>query len=41
MVSDTQINQAYQIARERYAEFDVDTDAVLELLKTVAISLHC
>lgn len=41
MVSDAQITNAYQIAKERYSEFDVDTDAILDILKSVAISLHC
>lgn len=32
---------AYELARERYAELGVDTDAALARLSTVAISLHC
>ncbi len=39
--SDQQIQSAYANARERYAIFDVDVDAALEILKTVPISLHC
>jgi len=31
----------YDFAKERYAELGVDTDAALETLKTVPISLHC
>jgi L-rhamnose isomerase len=31
----------YEAAKERYAEFGVDTDAALEALKRYAISLHC
>lgn len=41
MVSESLINQAYEIAKERYAALGVDTDAVLELLNTISISLHC
>lgn len=41
MPTETQINQAYVIAKDRYAELGVDTDIALELLKTIAISLHC
>lgn len=32
---------AYSLARERYAALGVDTDAALERLKHVPISLHC
>lgn len=39
--TDKQIRDAYEIARDRYAELGVDTDGVLEQLKDVAISLHC
>jgi L-rhamnose isomerase len=38
---DTRIQAAYQLARERYAELGVDTDAALERLASVSISLHC
>ncbi|MFN8529699.1 MAG: L-rhamnose isomerase [Anaerolineae bacterium] len=38
---DTQITTAYQLAKERYAALNVDTDAALERLKSIAISLHC
>lgn len=31
----------YEAAKERYAEFGVDTDAALEKLKRYPISLHC
>jgi L-rhamnose isomerase len=33
--------QMYELARERYAELGVDTDAAMEKLANVAISLHC
>ena len=39
--SDAAIEQAYALAKERYAAFGVDTDAVLDKLKRVPISLHC
>lgn len=39
--SDTQIQQAYELAKERYAAANVNTDAVLQQLATIAISLHC
>lgn len=32
---------AYELAKERYAEFGVDTDAALHQLAQVTISLHC
>jgi len=35
------IEQAYQLARERYAESDVETDLAIERLGAIAISLHC
>jgi L-rhamnose isomerase len=35
------IEQAYRIAQERYAEAGVDTDAAMKKLETIPISLHC
>ena len=35
------IEQAYQLASERYAELGVETDAAIEQLATIPISLHC
>ena len=35
------IQQAYQLAKEEYADLGVNTDAVLEKMKEVVISLHC
>lgn len=32
---------AYSLARERYADLGVDTDAALEKLKSIPVSLHC
>ena len=35
------VEQTYQLARERYAALGVDTDAALEKLNKISISLHC
>jgi L-rhamnose isomerase len=35
------IEQAYQIAKEAYAEIGVDTDAAMEKLQTIPVSMHC
>jgi L-rhamnose isomerase len=35
------IQKAYKIAKERYAELGVDTAVVLDKMKTTAISMHC
>lgn len=37
----TQIEQAYALAKERYAVFGVDSDEAIARLATVPISLHC
>jgi L-rhamnose isomerase len=39
--SDDKIDAAYQLAKERYAEYGVDTERVLKDLDSVSISLHC
>src|SRR5688572_17923639 len=39
--SEQQVNAAYHLAQERYAALGVDTEAVLQSLRTIAISLHC
>lgn len=39
--STAQIEDAYKLARERYAALGVDTDAALNRLAIVPISLHC
>jgi L-rhamnose isomerase len=39
--TETQIQQAYALAQERYASMGVDTGQALEKLSTIAISLHC
>jgi L-rhamnose isomerase len=38
---DRQIEGAYRLARERYAELEVDSDAALKRLAPIPISLHC
>jgi len=35
------LNEAYQIAKERYAALGVDVDAALKKLETIPISMHC
>jgi L-rhamnose isomerase len=39
--TDQQIESAYELAKERYAALGVNVDDAMEILKTVAISLHC
>ena len=41
MTNATQITQAYEAAKDRYAAIGVDTDAVLEKLQGIKISMHC
>ncbi|MDX1929452.1 MAG: L-rhamnose isomerase [Pirellulaceae bacterium] len=36
-----QVESAYTIARDRYAQLGVDTEAALEQLQSVSISMHC
>ena len=40
-MNESQIKQAYQIAKERYATIGVDTDAALKRLQDIKISMHC
>ena len=35
------LNQAYRIAAEQYAELGVDVESALRTLETIPISLHC
>ncbi|NLM98208.1 MAG: L-rhamnose isomerase [Halanaerobiaceae bacterium] len=35
------LRQLYQLARDQYAEWGIDTDQVLEILNKIAISVHC
>lgn len=41
MASQTQVEAAFNLARERYAEVGVDVLHAMETLKRVAISMHC
>src|SRR5215203_1609281 len=36
-----QLNDAYSLARERYASMGVDSDAALAALRRISLSLHC
>ncbi|MGE7921769.1 L-rhamnose isomerase [Viridibacillus arvi] len=35
------VEQSYALAKEAYGKWDVDTDAALEILKTIPVSIHC
>ncbi|MBA7694679.1 L-rhamnose isomerase [subsurface metagenome] len=41
MTQNRDTKSAYSIAKQRYAEYGVDTDKALEILAGIAISLHC
>ena len=41
MMKETNIHQAYEIAKERYAALGVDTEAVLARLQNFHLSMHC
>lgn len=36
-----QIEKSYQIAKELYAQWDIDVDRILEEIKDISISIHC
>jgi len=40
-LTDQQIDATYALAKERYAQLDVDTDKALATLAGISISLHC
>ena len=40
-VSAENINESYELAKKAYASFGINTDEILEKLKTIPISLHC
>jgi len=40
-MSKEKVEQAYQIAKEKYAEIGIDTDAVMAELQKVPVSMHC
>lgn len=39
--SDALVNNAYQLAKERYAEWGIDTDTILHRLESISISMQC
>jgi len=41
MNSDKAIENAYELAKERYAHLGIDTDKALNQLKSISLSLHC
>lgn len=41
MSNTDRIKKSYELAKQRYADLGVDTDAALEMMKQVNISLHC
>lgn len=41
MLNKARIEKAYQLAKEEYAELGIDTEAVLQKMDEVVISLHC
>ena len=40
-MKEQQIINAYEIAKERYAKLGIDTDAVMETLQSVPMSMRC
>ena len=40
-MKETLIHQAYEIAKERYAELGIDTEKVIEQLQNFHLSMHC
>ena len=40
-VTEEQVRNAYAMAKERYAAFNVDTERALQILAGIPISLHC
>ncbi len=40
-MNDRTVTKTYKLAKERYAQFGVDTEAALAKLATIPISLHC
>jgi L-rhamnose isomerase len=40
-VSESKVQQSYELAKERYAALGADSDQALAILETIAISLHC
>ena len=40
-LTENQVMKAYEIAKDQYQMWGIDTDKVLETLKTIPISMHC
>lgn len=40
-LSESQLEKSYQLAREMYAEWGIDTEEVMKKLSEVSISMHC
>ncbi|MBP3775039.1 MAG: L-rhamnose isomerase [Bacteroidaceae bacterium] len=40
-MKDTLVNEAYKVAKERYAQIGIDTEAAIEKLQQIHLSLHC
>ncbi|MDC4187017.1 L-rhamnose isomerase, partial [Loigolactobacillus coryniformis] len=41
MVKVQEVEKAYEIAKQRYADIGVDTEKVMEQLKAIKLSVHC
>ena len=41
MVKANEVESAYKVAKERYAEIGVDTEAMMEKLSKIKLSVHC
>ena len=40
-IAEDSIRDAYRIAKSRYADVGVDTDAAMDRLSRIAVSMHC
>ena len=41
MVKPEEVDKAYEVAKQRYAEIGVDTDAAMKELEKVPLSVQC
>ncbi|MBD3353009.1 MAG: L-rhamnose isomerase [Candidatus Lokiarchaeota archaeon] len=41
IMNKSEIIQAYESAKKRYAKLNVDTDSILEIMNNISISIHC
>jgi len=41
MSTNSTIEKTYHLAKDKYAELDIDTEKAIEKLKSISISLHC